>query len=121
MTAVRLALLCAFLTVIKSPVSAEVITEWNSLMLDAIRNESTSPPLASRNLAILHVAIYDAVNGITRTHAPYLVSPTGLPGASTEAAGVGAAHECLDYLYPSQGAAFDAAFNAYLTNTPATQ
>jgi len=101
--------------------SADVVTDWNSLLLDAIRNESTSPPLAARNLAILHTAIYDAVNAIDRTHETYFISLGAPAGASKEAAAVGAAYECLAELYPSQIAAFDAALDRFLRSTPASQ
>ena len=47
---------------------ADVVTEWNEATLDVIRARNTPPPAAARNLAMVHVAIYDAVNGILRTH-----------------------------------------------------
>jgi hypothetical protein len=53
---------------IGSPANADVVTERNNAALDAIRAGNTAPPIASRGLAILHAAIYDAVNGIARTH-----------------------------------------------------
>ena len=43
---------------------ADTVTEWNAAALSAIRMNRTAPPVASRSLAMLHVAIYDAVNGI---------------------------------------------------------
>ena len=46
------------------PVRGDVVTDWNDAALDAIRAGRTAPPIASRSLAILHAAIYDAVNGI---------------------------------------------------------
>ena len=55
------------------PARADVVTDWNNAALDAIRAGNTAPPIASRSLAILHVSIYDAVNGIARTHETYLV------------------------------------------------
>ena len=55
------------------PANADVVTDWNNAALDAIRAGNTSPPIASRSLAILHPSIYDAVNGITRSHEQYLV------------------------------------------------
>ncbi|MGH9883414.1 MAG: hypothetical protein ACRD6N_18415, partial [Pyrinomonadaceae bacterium] len=58
---------------IGTPANADVVTDWNNAALDAIRAGNTAPPIASRSLAILHVSIYDAVNGIARTHEPYLV------------------------------------------------
>ncbi len=33
---------------------------------------------AARHLAMLHAAIYDAVNGVFRTHEAYLVAPAAL-------------------------------------------
>lgn len=100
---------------------ADPVTEWNTLMLNAIRNESTAPPLASRNLAILHTAIHDAINAITPTYKQYLVRVNAAPDASTEAAAVGAAFKCLTDLYPSQNAAFDAAMDRFLMNRPPSQ
>src|SRR5438034_6520072 len=47
---------------------ADVVTDWNTAALNAIRAGSTAPPIASRSLAVLHVSIYDAVNGIDRQH-----------------------------------------------------
>ena len=52
---------------------ADVVTEWNTAALNAIRADRTPPPKASRALAILHASIYDAVNGIARTFEPYFV------------------------------------------------
>ena len=60
-------------SVIGNPVRGDVVTDWNNAALDAIRAGRTAPPIASRSLAILHAAIYDAVNGIARTHEEYLV------------------------------------------------
>ncbi len=54
--------------------AADVVTDWNSAALDAIRAGNTPPPAAARNLAILHASIYDAVNGIRRSHKPYFVN-----------------------------------------------
>jgi hypothetical protein len=86
---------------------AGVITGWNNLMLDAIRAEATSPPLTARNLAILHCAIYDAVNSITGDCQSYRLKLPALEGASPEAAAAGAAYEILVNLYPSRRGAYD--------------
>lgn len=74
-----------------SALRADAILEWNEQMLDAIRLSRTPPPQASYALAVYHAAIYDAVNGIERTHQPYLVSETAPEGASVEAAAAEAA------------------------------
>jgi len=68
--------------------AADVVTDWNSVALRVIRVSNTAPPEAARNLAILHVSIYDAVNGIRGTHKPYFVTAAGPAGASRKAAAV---------------------------------
>ena len=70
---------------------ADVVTDWNNAALDAIRDGHTPPPIASRSLAILHVSIYDAVNGISRTHEPYRVASAVPRSASKEASASAAA------------------------------
>jgi hypothetical protein len=86
---------------------ADVITDWNNAALQIIRENRTPPPRASRALAILHASIYDAVNGISRTHQAYLVESTVPASASKEAAASAAAHSVLLALFPTNGPAFD--------------
>ena len=93
---------------------ADVVTEWNSVALDAIRTGHMAPPIASRSLAIAHVSIYDAVNGIARTREPYLVQSAVPASASREAAASAAAHQALVNLYPASTASFDALHAAIL-------
>ncbi len=87
--------------------NAHVVISWNTAALNAIRARRTSPPIASRGLAILHVAIYDATNGIDRTHEPYLAQSTVAASASEEAAASAAAHRVLVALFPANAASFD--------------
>ncbi len=76
------------------------------------------PPVASRSLAIAHAAIYDAVNGIARTHEPYLV-PSAVPtSASRVAAASAAAHQALLSLFPSHTSIFDGLHVAILAGIP---
>src|SRR5213083_2391552 len=98
--------------------NADVVTEWNNAALDAIRAGHSPPPIASRSLAILHVSIYDAVNGIDRTHEPYLVQSFAPAGASREAAASAAAHEALVNLFPANASSFDALHAAILATVP---
>jgi membrane-associated phospholipid phosphatase len=101
---------------IGSPANADVVTDWNNAALDAIRAGRTAPPIASRSLAILHVSIYDAVNGIDRGHEPYLV-PSAVPAsASREAAASTAAHQVLVNLFPVNASTFDALHAAILAS-----
>jgi hypothetical protein len=109
------------LSVIGFPVRGDVVTDWNNAALDAIRAGRTAPPIASRSLAILHAAIYDAVNGIVRTHEPYLVPSSGPASASRQAAASAAAHATLINLFPTSASNFDAlhaAILATISNSP---
>lgn len=65
---------CMLVAPVLAMARADVVTEWNTLHLDAIRNESISPPLAARNLAIVHASIYDAVNAIRAVMNPIRLS-----------------------------------------------
>ena len=100
------------------PANGDIVTDWNTAALDAIRDGSTAPPIASRGLAILHVSIYDAVNGIARTHEPYLVQSAVAASASSEAAASAAAHEALVNLFPARISSFDALHAAILAAIP---
>jgi membrane-associated phospholipid phosphatase len=86
---------------------ADVVTDWNSAALEAIRANRTSPPRASRAMAILHASIYDAINGITRSHERHFVQSDVPASASLEAAASAAAHAVLVALFPAQVQAFD--------------
>src|SRR5438094_10672172 len=80
---------------------ADVVTTWNEAALNAIRADKMPPPRASRALAILHVSIYDAVNGIDRTYEAYFVQSAVPASACKEAAASAAAHEALVTLFPA--------------------
>ena len=108
----RLATLALFATLCTA--RADIITDWNETSLLAIKADKTPPPKAARALAILHTAMYDAVNGITQTHERYLVSGKPAADAAPEAAASAAAHIVLGRLFPAQQAAFDAAYNRTL-------
>src|SRR6266480_8065162 len=92
---------------IGTPANADVVTDWNNAALDAIRAGNTSPPIASRSLAIVHASIYDAVNGIARTHERYLVPNVAPASASRPAAASAAAHKALVNLFPASASSFD--------------
>jgi hypothetical protein len=95
----------------------DVVLDWNATLLNAIQASGkgelggTPPPIGARNQAIVHAAIFDAVNAIDRSYQPYLVninaSDSRIAGASAEAAAVEAAYQTLVELYPTQKATFD--------------
>jgi hypothetical protein len=104
---VRTCLLVVSVLSVASTASPDVVTDWNSLALDTIREANTPPPIASRTLAILHASMYDAVNGISRECEPYFVRGPVPASASPVAAASAAAHDVLTTLFPSASATFD--------------
>ncbi|HZL88513.1 MAG TPA: phosphatase PAP2 family protein [Pirellulaceae bacterium] len=98
--------------------AADMVLDWNAVALDAIRTTSMNPPRASRALAIVHTAIYDAVNAIDRTHEVFSVKALALPGASREAATAAAAHRALSALFPTLTGTFDAELADSLAQIP---
>lgn len=115
--------LCALVPLIllslaASTASADVVTDWNVQTLETIRAERIPPPRASRLLALVHTAVYDAVNGIVGGFEPYHVPPGAAPDASPEAAAAAAAHTVLSAAVPARQATYDAALAASLEQIP---
>ena len=81
------------------------VVQWNRILLTLLRTPGVQPASIhpTRNLAILHTAIFDAVTG----------SPN-----SPEAAAAAAAHIVLVALYPPSAATLDAAFLQSLSTIP---
>jgi membrane-associated phospholipid phosphatase len=100
-----------------SVASADVVVSWNRTMVDALLATPTAPQTSSRMGAIVQVAVFDAVNGITRQYTQYrsdAIGKTPPHGASSAAAAVGAAYTALVALIPSQQGMFDAQLAATL-------
>src|SRR3989475_12225678 len=103
---------------IGSAAYSDVVTDWNTAALNAIRTGRTPPPIASRALAILHASIYDEINGIDRRHEAYLVQGAVPASASEEAAASAAAHRVLVTLFPANAPSFDDLHTTILTAIP---
>jgi len=91
--------------------SVNPVVEWNRTLLMIVRTPKAQPATVhpTRSFAIMHAAIYDAVNAIDRGHRPYLVRLTDVPRhASQDAAAAAAAHDVLVALYPTFSAELDA-------------
>jgi PAP2 superfamily protein len=91
------------------------VVEWNRTLLSIVRTPGAQPATihTTRSFAMLHAAIYDAVNAIDRTHAAYLVSisrdaRSETKRASQDAAAAAAAHDVLVGLYPAFKPTLDA-------------
>jgi membrane-associated phospholipid phosphatase len=97
------------------------VVQWNRTLLQIVRTAGAQPATVhpTRSFAILHAAIYDAVNAIDRTHQPYLVRLSGVSRtASQDAAAAAAGHEVLVTLYPLFGAQLDGQLQESLAQVP---
>jgi hypothetical protein len=86
--------------------AADEVLDWNTI---AVRSTLVAPAvpgfLQPRSLAIVHVSIFDALNGIERRYEPIRVSSSAAPrNASRRAAVVQAAYRALVTMFPAQAA-----------------
>ncbi|WP_406699902.1 chloroperoxidase [Singulisphaera sp. Ch08] len=111
--------------------SNDAVLDWNAVLLQACANDYdpavVSPPdqrgpeRTARAFAIVHVAIFDAVNSVDGSFTPYLAAIKAAPGASIDAAVAQAGHDTLIALYPHQKALFDSALAQSLDGIPSWQ
>ena len=90
--------------------SVNPVIEWNRTLLVIVRTPGAQPPTihSTRNFAMLHAAIFDAVNNIDRDFEPYAVRHSNVSRrASAEAAADQAAHDVLISLYPAFATTLD--------------
>jgi len=111
---------------------ADPVLRWNTVALDATRldhtpvgagetrifGEQLGPTRASRALAMIHIAMADAVAMIDHSFATFFPEGDAPRGASVAAAVAQAAHDTAVEVYPSQAATFDAALADDLAAIP---
>jgi hypothetical protein len=97
-----------------SAASADVITDWNEKAVAAGYAARQGPPLHGAILAMVHVAMFEAVNSIEPRYRPYRARLPAAPGASRDAAAAAAAHYLLVRIYPDQTKELDKALQASL-------
>ena len=100
---------CSVIALLLIPAAgrAEVILDWNAIMQATVSGQPPFPQ--ARFAAITQLAVFEAVNAITRDYKPYLGTITAPAGASAEAAAVAAAHTVLRNYFPGSAASLDAA------------
>jgi hypothetical protein len=96
----------------------DVIIDENATLLDAIRVNASAPTVASRELAMTMVAVYDAVDAVDRIAQPYQLRVTAPPNTSAVAASAAAAETVLAYLFPKQTATLHAMLQEDLATVP---
>ena len=104
-----------------SSARCDVIMDWNA-KADAIGIEKQLPNAPNaRGLAMLHIAMFEAVNAIDRRYAPYKLNLAAERTTSKEAAAASAAYDILVALYPDQKADLDATLAASLSGIAETE
>ena len=93
----------------QNPPNEEVILQWNRVLSETIQIPGAQPPtiLPVRSFAMMHLAMFDAVNSIDGSYTPYLTEIPGTRNASVRAAAAYAAHDVLANLYPNQQSIFE--------------
>jgi hypothetical protein len=101
-----------------APARGDVIMDWN-IKADAIAAEKRTPtPAHGRGLAMLHVAMFEAVNAIERRYAGYRLNLSADRNTSKEAAAAAAGHAVLLSLHPDRKADLDASLAKLLAAVP---
>ena len=100
-------LMIAFSLVATMPVARadgdDEVLYWNNVVRRSIQTAATPGALQSRQAAIVHVAMFDAFNGVERRYTQIHVTDLSpRRGASRRAAVVQAAYASLVALFPSQ-------------------
>jgi hypothetical protein len=93
---------------------ADTVTDWNVTAIEVMRLANVAGNPWSRNMAMVHVAMSDAVNSVQPRYARYVATVPVAAGASPEAAAATAAHQILLQLVPNQKAKIDEAYAASL-------
>lgn len=94
---------------------ADVVLDWNAIAVSV--SQGQSPFAQARFMAIVQLAVFEAVNAIAGDYEPYLGTVTAPAGASAEAAAVAAAYRVLKN-YFSNAPDLDAVYAASLAAIP---
>jgi hypothetical protein len=84
-----------------TPARADTVSDWNQHAIDAlIVTAGQVPTVAVLHQAMVHGAVYDAVNAIDRGYEPYLGAPRARRWYSKDAAAATAAYRVLVSIVP---------------------
>jgi hypothetical protein len=112
-------LLGLLLTAPMTAAAGNVVTDWDEKAVSIVQTGTVPPPLtAFRTMAILHVAMFDAVNSIEPRYKPYKIRLPATPDTSKEAAAAAAAGAVLVKLVPDAAADVQSTLTSYLATLP---
>lgn len=95
---------------------ADALLDWNGIAVDAAAASSAEPGEALKALALVHEAMFEALNSIERRYEPkYSVTWRAQPRRSLETVAAAAAHYVLVELYPAHSDRFHQALKKTLS------
>ena len=112
-TLTGIGVLLSLLLLLAGPAAADLVTDWNLTTLAA-----EVPANIPRTLAMVHLAMFDAVNAVSPEFQAYAVSGPAAGDVSPDAAAAGAAYGVLIRFLPAQQTLLDAALAASLAPIP---
>lgn len=122
MSKIILTVVCILLTA--GLVSADSVTDWNKRACEIAGPANFDTPTANRALAVMHTAIYEAVNAITKKYPIGDLKIEAPAGASVDAAVAAAGRATLLAMAPARAndieTAYRSAIGAIAEGTPKT-
>jgi hypothetical protein len=114
-----LSLAIAWSCVAAAPASADAIGDWNQKAVGFVEARQMPPPNGERVMALVHLAMFDAVNSIDRRYKPGMTQLPASASASKEAAAAAAAGTVLAGLDSKSAAEMMGVIVSYLAAIPA--
>jgi hypothetical protein len=93
---------------------ADVVADWNRIAVQATLTAGRPGPSGVIDIAMVHAAVYDAVQAVEGRYEPYYVEIKGASG-SPVAAAARAARDVLASRFPAQAGTFDSAYQQTLS------
>jgi hypothetical protein len=98
----------------RADVAADAVVDWNQITVDAV-TAGRPGPIGMVDIALVHIAVHDAVQAIEKRFEPYHFESDRASGRRS-AAVAAAAHDVLVGMYPAQVATLDSIYYNYLAD-----
>ncbi len=92
----------------------DAVVDWNQITVDAV-TVGRPGPIGIVDIALVQIAVHDAVQAIDRRFEPYHFEVEHASG-SRSAAAAAAAHDVLVGMYPAQAVTLDSVYATYLAD-----
>jgi hypothetical protein len=89
----------AMCTALPAMAAADPVMEWNDIARQLVIVPALAPVQQTRAMAIVHLAMHDAVNGITGDYERYIQGTVPPAGSSPDAAAIAAAFHTLTAIF----------------------